>query len=161
MVRLRLRNGVGLDEVSLFLGSLYFERRIHTLMVLSSLEDLASKIFESVNIRDYVLEMADDLGIKIAQTFESEAYVDQSFVPHERLINTLVVGLTLNKPYSEDGEPSKSLIPHGVLSTLTLNPETLKVFLKDNFWIIGLLIVISNFHQTHFFEEFASKLSSN
>lgn len=160
-MRLTLQNSIGHDEIKLFLGSLYFERRIHTLLVLSTLEALASQIFESTNIRDYVLEMADNLGIQIAQTFESEAYVDQSLVPHERLINTLVIGLTLNKPYREDGASSLSLIPQGILSTLALNPETLKVFLKDNFWIIGLIIVISNFHQTHYFEEFANKLSSN
>jgi hypothetical protein len=116
-----------------WLLGLYHQSNYFSLFTLVSLKTLTEEIFESIVIRDFILNVTE----------RTSAALPYSNADEDRLIETIVRSVCRNK--TDNGN---SLIIKEIIDSIHINPEVLGSCLRDNFWLIVIYTLSIHFHRT-------------
>jgi len=110
-----------------FIRTLQYEYKLHTLLTPRALYELSTTIFNDEHIRDFVLGGSDELAILLSEN------------PNDvnNLIGLIIEGLSKNRLNKQE----LCMIPEPILDTINLGFDVLDKMLRDNFWIVFILVL--------------------
>lgn len=142
---LRVYNS-GADEVKSFILRRNSDTSFYTFFTEQALENLVNEVLESVNIRDFVMNLTERVVFNLA--CEDLDFND--------VAKTLSKAISLNKPIHD----VHVIVVREIVESVTVGKDTLNLLFTKNSWVLVLYILLMNFHQTELWQEYLKTLTS-